>query len=218
MRRRRGRSTPRRVRRNGVLLAVSAGIMIAADLANPATDPITRASFASAYAAMVLLCASLVVGPLNVLRERPNPTSTHLRRDIGIWAGSLALVHSAIGLNVHLRGRWWEYFIVPRDDGVVPLIRTDAFGLANHTGLLTALILALLLALSNDASLRRLGTRRWKALQRWNYGGFALILVHAVIYQLLEERSLPWQVVLGAMAGLTITLQSAGFLKRRERG
>ena len=54
---------------------------------------------------MVFFAVSLCLGPWNVLRGRPNPTSFHLRRDVGIWAGILANVHTAIGLRVHLRGR-----------------------------------------------------------------------------------------------------------------
>ena len=46
------------------------------------------------------------------------------------------------------------------------------FGLSNETGLIAALILLVLLATSNDASLRNLGLARWKSWQRWNYACF----------------------------------------------
>src|SRR5690606_27502731 len=48
-------------------------------------------SMATAYASLLLLGATLVIGPWNVIRGRPNPVSTYLRRDLGIWAGLLAL-------------------------------------------------------------------------------------------------------------------------------
>ena len=53
----------------------------------PYNDVLSKASFATAYPALVLLAATLLVGPLNLIRKRPNPTSIDLRRDAGIWAG-----------------------------------------------------------------------------------------------------------------------------------
>jgi sulfoxide reductase heme-binding subunit YedZ len=77
----------------------------------PYTDVLSRASFATAYPAMVLLAATLLIGPWNWLRKKPNPVSSDLRRDLGIWAGFLALLHTAVGQCVHLRGRPWLYYV-----------------------------------------------------------------------------------------------------------
>ncbi len=74
-------------------------------------DVISRLSIATAYPALFLTAAALSIGPWNVLRGRTNPVSFDLRRDLGIWAGIMALLHTGIGLNVHLRGRPWLYFI-----------------------------------------------------------------------------------------------------------
>ena len=52
-----------------------------------------------------------MLGPLNVIRGRRNPVSFDLRRDLGIWSGVMALLHAAVGLNVHLRERPWLYFV-----------------------------------------------------------------------------------------------------------
>ena len=72
-----------------------------------------------------------------------------------------------------MRGRPWLYYIYgPREVHAFPL-RHDLFGFSNYTGLCSALLLLLLLATSNDNSLRVLGTPRWKQLQRWNYFAFA---------------------------------------------
>src|SRR5688572_18251144 len=59
-----------------------------------------RVSMATAYVSLTLLAATLVTGPLNVLRRRPNPVSTDLRRDLGIWSALLGLGHVATGLMV----------------------------------------------------------------------------------------------------------------------
>jgi sulfoxide reductase heme-binding subunit YedZ len=165
---------------------------------------------ASAYASLVMFAATLIIGPLNVLHGRPNPISTYLRRDIGIWAALLAVCHFVLGLQVHLRGRMWLYFVYPSDEAHIQPIRHDLFGLANYTGLAAMLVLALLLALSNNASLRKLGGRRWKELQRWNYGAFVLTVVHGGAYEVLEQRELLFVAAGSAAVLAVVTLQVAG--------
>lgn len=175
-------------------------------------DLISHFSIATAYPALVLTAAALVLGPWNVLRGRHNPVSFDSRRDLGIWAGVMALIHTVVGLNVHLRGRPWLYFVDEHKR-----IRHDVFGFSNDTGLIAALLFLLLLAISNDLSLRRLGTRRWKSLQRWAYVAAALTGLHAVAYQQVEKRQAAYQVMVwGITAGLT-ALQLAGW-SRTTRG
>jgi len=166
---------------------------------------------ATAYTSLGLVAVSLLVGPWNVLQRRPNPVSSDLRRDIGIWAATCGLAHVAFGLQVHLRGKMLQYFLYPPDQrGRIPF-RHDAFGFANYTGLGATLVLALLLALSNDLSLRALGPARWKSLQRWNYAGFALVLLHGAAYQFIEKRASVFVGVLGAVVLLVVTLQVVGY-------
>jgi DMSO/TMAO reductase YedYZ heme-binding membrane subunit len=52
-----------------------------------------------------------------------------------------------------------------------------AIGFANFAGLGAALVFLMLLAISNDLSLRTLKTRRWKSLQRWTRAAFVLAFV-----------------------------------------
>ncbi len=112
-------------------------------------DVISRASFATAYPALVLLAVTLMIGPWNWLRRRPNPISSDLRRDVGIWAGFLSVLHTAIGQCVHLRGRpWLYYFYGPTEHHHSFPIRHDAFGTANYTGAISALLVLALLATS----------------------------------------------------------------------
>jgi DMSO/TMAO reductase YedYZ heme-binding membrane subunit len=81
------------------------------DLFSVRRDVISRLSISTAYPALFLTAAAMLVGPWNVLHGRTNRVSFDLRRDLGIWAGIMALLHTGIGINVHLRGRPWLYFI-----------------------------------------------------------------------------------------------------------
>lgn len=203
----------RRIRRH-VVLALSAAVIVwVAFSATPPPDFRHRFSMATAYASLALLALCLGLGPWNVLRRRPNPISFDLRRDVGIWAGLLALVHTGVGLTVHLRGRMWMYFFKK----LHPLtLQNTKFGFANYVGLVAAILFLLLITLSNDVSLRVLGTRRWKSLQRWSYAAFALTVVHGVAFQLVEKRRFPWVVVFAGLSATVIVFQIAGYLRMRR--
>jgi methionine sulfoxide reductase heme-binding subunit len=175
-------------------------------------DVISRLSIATAYPALFLTAAAVSIGPWNVLRGRMNSVSFDLRRDLGIWAGMMALLHTGIGLNVHLRGRPWLYFVDQHYR-----VRHDLFGIGNDTGLLAALLFLLLLAISNDLSVRRLGTRTWKSLQRWTYMAVALTLMHAIAYQLVEKRQAAYDALLWATIAATAVLQVAGWWRTKRK-
>lgn len=176
----------------------------------PKRDFISRMSIGTAYPALFLTVAALALGPWNVLRQKPNPLSFDLRRDLGIWAALAALTHTAFGLNVHLRGKMWLYFVDAHNR-----LRHDAFGFGNYTGVLSAMVFVLLLALSNDLSLRNLGAPRWKFLQQWAYAAVVLTAVHAVLYQHVESRILSFRVLLYAVLAILVFLQLAGVFKTR---
>jgi sulfoxide reductase heme-binding subunit YedZ len=202
----------RRIRRHFVLALAAAIIVIIAYAATPPPDVRHRASMATAYAGLIFIAASLWLGPWNVLRRRPNPVSFDLRRDIGIWAGLLALLHTGVGLTVHLRGRMWMYFFRK----LHPLsLQNTLFGFANYTGLIAALLFLMLLVLSNDLSLRTLGTKKWKSLQRWIYLAFGLTVAHGIAYQVVENRHVPWVIVFAVCALAVIVIQLWGFVRAR---
>jgi DMSO/TMAO reductase YedYZ heme-binding membrane subunit len=65
-------------------------------------------------------------------------------------------------------------------------------------------VFALLLALSNDVSLRRLGVDRWKSLQRWACAGIVLTAAHAIAYQDFEKRIPLFQAILYIVFGIVL--------------
>jgi sulfoxide reductase heme-binding subunit YedZ len=197
------------------LLSVASGAVLF--ITRPYSDAITRLSFASAWPGLVLIALTLLIGPFKQIWGRNVAVSQDFRRDVGIWAGMVGVFHAVIGNCVHLRGRPWLYYVYENwaKEHVQPF-RHDIFGLANYTGLMSALVLLTLLATSNDASLRALGTPGWKGLQRWNYAVFGLLIVHTLAYQVGIERPIGALVSLAVMATvITLMLQGIGYLKRR---
>ncbi len=207
----RGSYWGRRLRRHALLgaiaLAVTCGVY--ATVHSPQT--VHRLSMGTAYAALLLLAVSLMIGPLRVLRGRPNPVSSDVTRDVGIWAGIAGLLHVPFGIQVHMQGKWWLYFLYPANQPHRLPLRHDIFGAANWAGLGATVVLVLLLAISNDLSLRRLGTRRWKSLQRWNYALFAATVLHGALFQVIEKRQAPYVATLALLVAAAALLQLAGF-------
>ena len=198
----------------GAVTLASAAVLYAT---RPYPDVITRLSFASAYPALILIAATLLVGPFRLLTGTGRAISIDLRRDIGIWAGLAGIFHAVAGQFVHLRGRPWLYYIYEnwQEKHVMP-VRYDLFGLANYTGLIAVLILLALLATSNDAALRKMGTPGWKQLQRWNYYAFGLTAVHTFAYQLSPSRvNVPFFATAVIAVVITLLLQLLGYSRRR---
>lgn len=198
------------------LAALPAGLAVG--ILFPRADLRTLISTGTAYVALGCVALSLTLGPLNVLRGRPNPVSADWRRDLGIWGGIVGLAHVGFGLMVHLRGTMWLYFVSPpKAHSAIP-VRLDAFGAANYLGLVAGAVLLILLLLSNDRALRRLGTLRWKAWQRLNYLGAVAILGHGVLYQALERRRAALIAVFCLVVAGTLAVQGLGIRRiGRER-
>lgn len=188
-------------------------------LLRPIADLISRLSFATAYPALGLMAAVLLIGPVKVLAGQRVAVSMDLRRDVGIWAGITGVVHAGIGQCVHLRGKPWLYYVYDpvREKHLFP-IRHDLFGLANYSGLIATFVLLALLATSNDVMLRKLGTPKWKQLQRWNYLCFGLSGIYTFAYQEgVESQTRPFLSLAVAAVAITMVLQLAGWRSRKAQ-
>lgn len=191
---------------------ISVTILVGIILHNvwPKKDFITLITDVSGYIAIVLLSISLIIGAINVLMKRKNPVSSYFRRDIGISGGILAVIHSITGLFVHMRGNMWQYFSVQTSTGYK--IRLDDFGIANYTGLLSALLVVALIVTSNDYFIFKLRAKKWKNFQRLSYLMFILAIIH-VIYYRLNNLGLVYTFYL-PMVACVLALQISGFTIR----
>jgi DMSO/TMAO reductase YedYZ heme-binding membrane subunit len=102
------------------------------------------------------------------------------------------------------------YFLAPPERPSPIGLRIDAFGLTNYAGLVAALLLVALTAISSDWALGRLGVPRWKGVQRMAYIAAGLTVAHGLVYQVLEKRSTGLVVVLVTVALGTTLIQWGG--------
>jgi sulfoxide reductase heme-binding subunit YedZ len=192
------------------LIAASAFLLFLFHALVPGNDPRYLWSMATGYTGLIWVGVTLAIGPYNIIRGRNNPISSDLRRDFGICSALVGLAHVVIGIQVHM-GNILLYFFKAVDGEDAFDLRSDLFGVANYTGLVAAVILLVLLLLSNDLSLRVLKRSKWKTLQRSTYVFFVLTVAHAVMYQVIENRIPAFIVVLFLLTLIPIVIQIKGY-------
>jgi sulfoxide reductase heme-binding subunit YedZ len=200
----------RRIARNLGILAVAAAVyFIVIEAASSSRSVMYRLSMATGYASVALIAWAMLIGPWRVRRGRTAPVSTDLRRDAGIWGGLFGLAHVITGLQVHMGGHFMKYFLT-LEGTRAKSVRFDLFGLSNWTGLGAAVLLIMLLVISNDVSLRALGSARWKAWQRWTYPAAVLIVAHTLGYYVIEKTHTWYLIAFVAVTIVVLWLQLAG--------
>jgi methionine sulfoxide reductase heme-binding subunit len=207
--------TRKRIRRNVLLALLITVLLVVGQLLLLQFYPgvergMFRWSMVTGYVALILLAATLSIGAWNLMTGRKNPVSSDLRRDLGIWCATFSLAHAVIGLNVHMAS--WKLYFVNETGGA----RADLFGLGNYVGVAAAVLVLVLLATSNDYSMRLLGKTRWKNIQRLNYLFFCLVGLHGLIYLVVEKRIIPYTAILGLIGASVLVVQWRGFRRRRR--
>jgi len=177
-------------------------------------DLITFITDATGYISLMLIAITLIIGPVNILLKRNNPPSSYYRRDLGIYSGALAVIHSLTGLFVHFRGNGWQYFLIKTANGYT--IRLDDFGLANYTGLIAALFVLLLLITSNDFSIRKLNPAMWKNIQRLSYVMFVMVIIHSVYYRIVANNLSRVYYLYLPLIGMVLIFQFFGIGLRKQ--
>jgi sulfoxide reductase heme-binding subunit YedZ len=202
----------RRIARNAAIgVAAAATCLVVFALSHDKETLAFRWSMATGYTSVALIGLALVLGPWWVSQGRRVPVSTDVRRDVGLWGAAFGLAHVATGLKVHMGGDMLNYFVYRARDGVHRLpIRLDPFGITNWTGLAATLLLILLVVISNDRSLRALGTARWKRLQQSTYVAAVLIGLHGLAFQYMDRRTPAFVVVFLLLMGIVLAFQTYG--------
>jgi DMSO/TMAO reductase YedYZ heme-binding membrane subunit len=186
---------------SGILLALLSAVALATGfIAYTNQGELTRPL---GMAALVLLCFSLMIGPLAVIWPKRFGLLVEPRRAIGIATFLFVLVHLTLAYAFTFR---WNVFGALR----LPQIQLGA---------IAASILFVLAFLSNDFALKKLG-KWWKRIQQFNYLAFVFAFGHFwyqshLIRGFNRVGFLDLAVLgLGLMA---VVLQIAGFFTRKNR-
>ena len=166
-------------------------------------DPVALALNRLGLLALIFLIASLAATPAKLLLGWTWPV--RLRRMLGLFAFFYATVHLVTYVVVDQRFDW-------------PVLWADVTKRKFMVVGFAAFLLLLPLALtSTDASVRRLGFRRWKALHRLAYLAAVLAVVHFLWRVKLDVRQpLLYALVLGAL--FLVRVLDALRTRRKRRG
>jgi len=154
------------------------------------------------YLALVFLIAALACTPLKILTGWTWPI--RVRRMLGLFAASYASLHLLTYVVIDQQFDWgilWED------------VTHRKFMIVGFLAFLTLLPLAWT---STDASVRRLGFKRWKALHRLSYVAGVLAVIHFIWRVKLDVRvPLIWAAILGGL--FLIRIADAIRSRRRRR-
>lgn len=156
-----------------------------------------------------MLVAALALGPLAVLRTGRPTLNSVLRRDLGIWAGLTGLAHLAAATGEVMQPAYFEAYITGPPEAPMPGFAGWIGTASIVAGYLVGLLLLVLLALSNNWSLRKLGPARWKRVQRAAVTALLVTVGHGVVFQVIEGRTGGW------LAGLVVVAAAIFALRWR---
>jgi len=105
-----------------------------------------------------------------------------------------------------------RYFLPPP----VTTPGSTVFVVSNYLGLVSALVLLALIAISNNRFIRTLGLGAWKRIQRLAYVAFVAAMIHGLFYQTLEDRTALLIGMTVVISALSIGLQLRGAVVARS--
>lgn len=149
-------------------------------------DPEMRLWRAVGDASFMLLVGALAIGPLARLWSASGRLLAW-RREIGIWFGVLALVHTLLALHGWVRWdvmRFFGYEFIPELGRMARI--EPGFGLANLVGLVALFWSLVLTATSSDKAMSVLGAAAWKWLQYGAYIIYYLVVLHTFYFLFLH--------------------------------
>jgi len=131
---------------------------------------------------LILVALAMVLGPLSRL-WRVFTRFVPYRRELGIYAVILALIHATIILVGWVQWDLMRLVGFEFHPGLQQYVMfQQGFGLANLIGVLALVYGAILAITSNDASMRWLGNSVWKFVQRGTYVLWWLSVIHTAYF------------------------------------
>lgn len=201
--------------RNHLILGAGASAGVAAAMvAGNDTTALDRISIVTAYQCLLLLAVALLIGPWQSRRTGRPALNSHLRRDVGIWAGLTGLAHFWLGNQLSMNFEYLGIWVNNPDLTPGPAVREELYMWGTIAGYVVAVLILVLLALSSDRMLKWVGAKWWKRLQRSAYTMFVLTVAHAFIFQFIESRAWLWVAV---VAVITLVVAGYRFSARRAR-
>lgn len=165
-------------RRHAAMVVMASALVWVFWASRPQWVPEMRLWKAVGDGSLVLLLATVALGPLARLAPRTRRWLPW-RRETGIWFGLLAVVHAVLVLD------GWAMWSLQRLLGYefVPQLGRTArmepgFGLANLIGVLAVVWTIALVATSTDRAVRWLGPKSWKWLHNATQTVFWLVTAH----------------------------------------
>ena len=216
------------IRRHGVVAIIGGLLLYLFWLSRPEWDAEMRLWRGVGDASLLLLYAALALGPAVRLVPRAGKLLP-IRRELGIWFGVFAIIHTVLILNGWVRWeilRFMGYEFLPQADRMVRF--ESGFGLANLMGLAAVLMTLPLMTTSADTAVRFLGGTAWKFVHYGAYTIFALVVLHTAYFLYIHftqsfHRPIPpanwFQIPFAALTLIVLLLQLAAFLKtvRQQR-
>lgn len=170
-----------------------------------------KLSMATAYNCLLLLAIALSIGPVNVLRSGRPVINSYLRRDTGIWAAINGIVHLILATSLSMTPQYLDSYVKISSHAMNIQTRESLFLWGSLAAYIVGILLVMLLALSSNKAMQRVGLRWWKRLQRMAYLVFILTVVHAWAFQLIEARNPLLAGLLVLFTLLVFGLQMAAF-------
>lgn len=163
---------------------------------------------------ILLLCFSLMIGPL-VRIKSVFKFLIPWRRDVGLWFAITSFIHIGLLLHLHLNWNPLKFFINDENEF---LKATSHAG--NWVGLFALVGTLFLTVTSNRISEKILGTSGWKFLQQSVYSVFWLSLLHTFIFIYMVDSRMSYFYLWCFWISIIVTLilQSWGYIISIRKG
>jgi DMSO/TMAO reductase YedYZ heme-binding membrane subunit len=205
-----------RLFRHAILAGVTAVVLAAAVATGPLPAWLDRLSIVSAYLCLVYLSLALIIGPKQAIRSGKPTVNNLLRRDLGIWGAVMGFGHFYLAIVLSMNNEYLNLFVYVDELPFSVEARYLLYSWGVIAGFVVGVLFIPLVALSNDRSLRLIGQRWWKRLQRLAYVAFSLTVLHAFAFQILESRQALLISIVATAVALIFIAQLVGIAAVRK--